>query len=148
MNISLNFSLIGPPSQKLPELLGEFQNRHTIKVNLLSMSWENAWPNLLTQALYGKGAGVSHIGSTWGSSLLAMNALREFKPQEIEALRTAFLQGQAHKPIRLWSRIEFQLGRAFDDITANILNKAEISVETILNTHLLQLQEHLELILA
>jgi multiple sugar transport system substrate-binding protein len=400
MDISLDFSLIGPPSQNLRELLDEFQDRHNIKINLLSMTWENAWPNLLTHALYGKGADVSHIGSTWGSSLVAMNALREFKPQEIEALggpqafipsawesagmvgmdgiwslpwsaftflilyrrdilqsngvepatafetpaefkqtveklkqacvasplllpsgapfldrihiaaswmwkaggyyispdgkqaglnlprtytgllsffelyrllspedtnldydtclqhfqqgkaaiviadcsypytlahgtaapnvvenlgvhslpgipvvsgdnliiwrsvqqestrekaaialvqflvgreaqerfcqtgeqfpvrldamdairccspevnealRTAFLQGQAHKPFRLWSRIEFQLGRAFDDITADILNQPEIPVDTILNTHLLQLQEHLELILA
>ena len=86
MNTSLDFSLIGPPSQKLRELLDEFQLRHNVKINLLSMSWENAWPNLLAHALYGKGADVSHIGSTWGSSLVAMNALREFRPQEIEAL--------------------------------------------------------------
>ena len=86
MDISLDFSLIGQPSQNLRELLDEFQNRRNIKVNLLNMSWENAWPTLLTHALYGKGADVSHIGSTWGSSLVAMNALREFKPQEIETL--------------------------------------------------------------
>jgi len=87
MSITLDFSLIGPPSQKLQELLDKFQEqRPNIKINLLSMSWENAWPNLLAHALYGKGADVSHIGSTWGSSLVAMNALREFQPQEIEAL--------------------------------------------------------------
>ena len=86
MSISLDFSMIGPPSQKLRELLDEFQDRHNVKINLLSMSWENAWPNLLAHALYGKGADISHIGSTWGSSLVAMNALREFKSQEIEAL--------------------------------------------------------------
>jgi hypothetical protein len=77
-----------------------------------------------------------------------MDAIRCCSPEVNDALRTAFLQGQAHKPFRLWSRIEFQLGRAFDDITADILNKPEISVDNILNTHLLQLQEHLELILA
>ena len=87
MSINLDFSLIGPPSQKLHELLDEFQQRRqNVKINLVSMSWENAWPKLLEHAIYGKGADVSHIGSTWGSSLVAMNALREFQPQEIEAL--------------------------------------------------------------
>ncbi len=87
MSITLDFSLIGPPSQNLRDLLDEFQEqRPNVKINLLTMSWENAWPNLLAHALYGKGADVSHIGSTWGSSLVAMNAVRQFKPQEIELL--------------------------------------------------------------
>lgn len=87
MSITLDFSVIGSPSQKLIELLDEFQEqRPNIKINLVNMSWENAWPDLLAHALYGKGADVSHIGSTWGSSLVAMNAVRQFKPQEIEAL--------------------------------------------------------------
>jgi multiple sugar transport system substrate-binding protein len=86
MHISLDFSIIDSPSQELRDLLDEYQDQRNVKINLKSMSWENAWPNLLTQALYGKGVDISHIGSTWGSSLVAMNALREFRPQEIEAL--------------------------------------------------------------
>ena len=43
---------------------------------------------------------------------------------------------------------EFQLGRAFDEITADILSKPKVSVETILDARLLQLQGHLGLVLA
>jgi hypothetical protein len=71
MSINLTFSLIGSPSQELRELLDEFQARRGVKIDLLSMSWENAWPNLLAHALYGKGADISHTGSTWGSSFAA-----------------------------------------------------------------------------
>ena len=53
MGINLDFSLIGPPSQKLRELLDEFQEqRHNVKINLISMSWENAWPKLLEHEDY------------------------------------------------------------------------------------------------
>jgi hypothetical protein len=77
----------------------------------------------------------------------AMDAIRCCSPEVNDALRDTFLNGRAHKPIKLWSRIEFQLGRALDDITADILNKTDLSVETILDTHLSQMQEHLELML-
>ena len=77
-----------------------------------------------------------------------MDAIQGCAPAVNDALREAFLKGQAHKSIRLWSRIEFQLGRAFDDITTDIFNRTELSVETILDTHLQQIQENLELMLA
>jgi hypothetical protein len=78
----------------------------------------------------------------------ALDAIRCCSPEINAALRDAFLNGRAHKSIRLWSRIEFQLGRAFDDITADIINNTDTSVETILHTRLQQMQAHLELMLA
>ena len=67
-------------------LLKEFEAQHPIHVHLRTMTWEQAWPNLLQFALYGKGPDVSHIGSTWSNSLVMMNALRPFAPHEVAAL--------------------------------------------------------------
>ena len=46
------------------------------------MNWSQGWADLFEIALNGKGADVSHIGSTWISSLVAMNSLRSFSPRE------------------------------------------------------------------
>jgi multiple sugar transport system substrate-binding protein len=81
--IEIEFSVIEEPSSALKELLEKFQKLHHVKVNIRPMSWKDAWSELLTCALYGKGPDVSHIGSTWSSSLLAMNALRPFSITEI-----------------------------------------------------------------
>jgi multiple sugar transport system substrate-binding protein len=40
------------------------------------MEWENAWPQLISIATQGHGADISHVGSTWVSSLMTMNAVR------------------------------------------------------------------------
>jgi ABC-type glycerol-3-phosphate transport system substrate-binding protein len=57
-----------------------------VQIKLERMTWENAWAKLLSYALLGKGPDVSHIGSTWASSLVAMNAVRKFSEQEVEAM--------------------------------------------------------------
>jgi ABC-type glycerol-3-phosphate transport system substrate-binding protein len=67
----------------LAELLDEFGAQHGIKVQLQRMTWATAWADLFTIASNGAGADVSHIGSTWVSSLAKMNALRAFKPAEV-----------------------------------------------------------------
>jgi multiple sugar transport system substrate-binding protein len=67
-------------------LLDKFQSRFFTKVQLRTIPWENAWPNLLEFALQGKGPAVSVIGSTWSSSLIAMDALRPFSRIEIAGL--------------------------------------------------------------
>jgi ABC-type glycerol-3-phosphate transport system substrate-binding protein len=68
------------------QLLDEFRDKYKVQVRLTTMSWERAWPDLFEIALNGKGPDVSHIGSTWISSLVAMNALRLFSPRELAAL--------------------------------------------------------------
>jgi multiple sugar transport system substrate-binding protein len=40
------------------------------------MGWGNAWPQLIGIATQGHGVDISHIGSTWVSSLMVMNSLR------------------------------------------------------------------------
>ncbi len=104
----------------------------------------------LVQFLVGRDAQecFCKMGEQFPVRVDSMDAIQCCAPAVNDALRDAFLKGQAHKSIRLWSRIEFQLGRAFDDITADILKMTGLPVETILDTHLQQLQEHLELMLA
>jgi hypothetical protein len=104
----------------------------------------------LVQFLVGKEAQERFCqeGDQFPVRLDAMDAIQCCSPAVNNALRDAFLNGRAHRSIRLWSRIEFQLGRAFDDVTADIINKIDQPVETILNNHLLKMQEHLELMLS
>jgi len=81
----LAFSLIGEPTPTLSRLLDAFQKQHNVNIRLVKMTWDNAWPELLTYALYGKGPDVSHVGSTWASSLIGMNALRPFNRIEVKS---------------------------------------------------------------
>ncbi len=83
--LELELSLIGDPNPALAPLLEAFQAQHHIRVKLRNMTWENAWPELLTFALHDTGPDISHIGSTWAGSLVAMNALRPFTPAEVKA---------------------------------------------------------------
>lgn len=85
----IEFSMISDPpdgAHNLARILEEYEAQHGVRVRLSTMSWDQAWSNLVTFALYGKGPDVSHVGSTWGSSLAVMNALRPFAPREIAAL--------------------------------------------------------------
>ncbi len=96
--------------QALRKLLSEFQARFGISIKLRLMNWENAWSELLSYALYGKEPDVSHIGSTWCSSMVEMNALRFIKTLEIaqiggkEAfLKPAWLSSMVEEDTRTWS---------------------------------------------
>lgn len=57
-------------------LMKEFKRETGIDVNLKRMEWGNAWPQLISIATQGQGADISHVGSTWVSSLMTMNAVR------------------------------------------------------------------------
>lgn len=65
------------------ELLAEFQKQTGIEVRLTRMEWTNAWQQLIGISTQGQGADVSHVGSTWVSSLVSMNALRAVPSQMI-----------------------------------------------------------------
>jgi ABC-type glycerol-3-phosphate transport system substrate-binding protein len=58
------------------ELLAEFKKQTGIGVKLTRMEWSDAWPQLINISTHGQGADISHVGSTWVSSLVSMNALR------------------------------------------------------------------------
>ena len=87
--IDLEFSTI-PDSeldlQVLSRLVDEFGRRNGVRVNLVPMTWANAWTELMTIASHGRGPHISHIGGSWTSSLIMMNALRPFQPAEIKAI--------------------------------------------------------------
>jgi multiple sugar transport system substrate-binding protein len=64
----------------LLELLADFKKETGIVVRINRMNWGNAWDQLIGMAMKGEGADISHVGSTWVSSLVSINALRPLPP--------------------------------------------------------------------
>jgi len=58
------------------ELLAGFRKQTGIEVKLTRMEWSDAWQQLINISTHGQGADISHVGSTWVSSLVSMNSLR------------------------------------------------------------------------
>lgn len=58
------------------ELLTTFKKETGIDVNLIRSNWSDAWGQLINISTHGQGADISHVGSTWVSSLVSMNSLR------------------------------------------------------------------------
>jgi ABC-type glycerol-3-phosphate transport system substrate-binding protein len=58
------------------ELLAGFKKETKIEVKLTRMAWSDAWQHLIDISTHGQGSDISHIGSTWVSSLVSMNSLR------------------------------------------------------------------------
>src|SRR5687767_1209097 len=58
------------------ELLASFKKQTGIEVKLTRMEWTDAWQQLINISTHGQGADISHVGSTWVSSLVSMNSLR------------------------------------------------------------------------
>lgn len=86
---AIEFSLI-PDSEveyeTVSRLMTEFQSESGIDVHLHRMEWGTAWPQLISIATQGHGVDISHVGSTWVSSLMTMNALRPIPAQIINKL--------------------------------------------------------------
>jgi len=84
--LEIEFSIIEDDPGDLQVIAGfleDFQEQHKVNVHLVPMSWEQAWQDLFSYVLKGKGPDVTHVGSTWSSSLVEMNALRPFTPREV-----------------------------------------------------------------
>jgi len=76
---SIDFSLIPDAEvgyETIVRLISAFKRETGIDVNLKRMEWGDAWPQLIGISTRGQGADISHVGSTWVSSLMTMNALR------------------------------------------------------------------------
>lgn len=87
--LEIEFSVIEDSpedTEVLSRLLEEFQAQYGVKVRLHVMAWEGAWQKLMAIALDGRGPDVSHLGSTWVSSLVMMNSLRPFDSKEVARL--------------------------------------------------------------
>jgi len=76
---TIEFSLIPDADsdyQTIERLMSDFKRETGIDVHLKRMEWDNAWPQLIAIATQGQGADISHVGSTWVSSLMTMNSVR------------------------------------------------------------------------
>jgi multiple sugar transport system substrate-binding protein len=76
---TIEFSLIPDAEsdyQTIARLMSDFKRETGIDVNLKRMEWSNAWQQLIAIATQGHGSDLSHVGSTWVSSLMTMNAVR------------------------------------------------------------------------
>lgn len=75
---TIDFTLIPDADadyQTISQLMGSFKRETGIDVHLKRMEWSNAWGQLIGIATQGVGADISHVGSTWVSSLMTMNAV-------------------------------------------------------------------------
>jgi len=75
---TIEFSLIPDADedyQTYEELMSDFRRETGVEVTLKRMDWNNAWGQLIGIATQGHGADISHVGSTWVSSLMTMNSL-------------------------------------------------------------------------
>lgn len=83
----IEFSII-PDTQDefnvISDQLKEFQAETGVEVHTKRMNWGMAWPELMSYATQGRGSDISHIGSTWVSSLVVMNALTPFPTEVVE----------------------------------------------------------------
>lgn len=86
---TIEFSLIPDADndyETVSRLLVDFRRETGIQVNLKRMEWGNAWSQLIGIATQGQGVDISHVGSTWVSSLMTMNALRPIPSHIINKL--------------------------------------------------------------
>ena len=73
-------------SRDLIPLMDEFEKKHHIHVNIVTIPWKTAWDQNVKYGIYGNGPDVSAIGASWIGSLASMQALRPFTQKEIQAL--------------------------------------------------------------
>jgi multiple sugar transport system substrate-binding protein len=59
-----------------------------VTVHIRFLNWASAWGELVRVGIYGRGADVSEIGSTWIRDFSAMNALRPFSTADLAAMGT------------------------------------------------------------
>lgn len=67
-------------------VLEQFEQENRIRVNMRVLSWRAGWGELVKIALFGQGADVSEIGTSWVSNLIGMKALRPFTIAEIDSV--------------------------------------------------------------
>lgn len=85
----LNFSAIGDASedvQAFADILEVFQKESGVVTHLTRLPWDRAWSSLLMHAMEAKGADVSQVGTTWASTLAALDSLRPFSETEVRSL--------------------------------------------------------------
>lgn len=77
--VTIEFTAIPDTDQDyelLLDLLADFTKQTGVEVKLARMDWGDAWQQLIDISTHGQGTDISHVGSTWVSSLVSMNSLR------------------------------------------------------------------------
>ena len=85
----ITVSLDDASNNLLRKKFDEFEKDFREAVNLQQYDWDNIWRELVNVGIYGHGADLAEIGSTWLESLVAMNALVPFSQKEF-----AFIGGK------------------------------------------------------
>jgi multiple sugar transport system substrate-binding protein len=70
--------------QVLRQMIQAYEQAHRNRVQIRSFDWDTIWKEMANIGIYKRGADLSEVGTTWIGSFVSMNALRAFKPDEIE----------------------------------------------------------------
>ncbi|HEY4690360.1 MAG TPA: extracellular solute-binding protein [Anaerolineae bacterium] len=104
--IEIEFSVLvanREDADRLRPLLDAFEKQKHVKVKITPILWSEGWSEIANIAIYGHGPDVSEVGTTWISSVAALNALRPFSADEIRSLggASAFLTASWRTGIRI-----------------------------------------------
>lgn len=72
----------------LHTMLARLEKEERIKVNLNVIPWQGGWARMVNIALYGEGADLSEVGSTWVGDFVKMDALSPFSGADLRVLGT------------------------------------------------------------
>ncbi|MDQ2807554.1 MAG: extracellular solute-binding protein [Chloroflexota bacterium] len=86
MSQEIEFSTMTDSAAQIQPLIDQFTAQTGISVRLRLLTWDTAWSDLARIGLYGDGADVSEVGSTWLGDLVAMHVLQPFSADEIAGL--------------------------------------------------------------
>lgn len=89
--------------EALAQLLEAFNREQSSLVKSKRMHWMTSWSDLVSVASLGSGPDVSQIGNTWISSLNGLNAIRAFKPLELQAMGGELVFPDGKIPAVCWS---------------------------------------------
>jgi ABC-type glycerol-3-phosphate transport system substrate-binding protein len=83
--IDLSVSSQNPVAiQNLRQVIRRYEESHRSSVQLTVFGWDTIWKDMVNIGIYKRGADLSEVGTTWIGSFVSMNALRPYKPAEIE----------------------------------------------------------------
>ena len=72
--------------QTLRQMIRRYEESRRSFVQLSVFDWDTIWKEMVNIGIYKRGADLSEVGTTWIGSFVSMNALRPFKPAEIEQI--------------------------------------------------------------
>ena len=155
----LAFALYGTQSQfieRITPLFDAFEAKFRTKIETTELSIEDAWPQLLNYTIHGGGPDIARIGTIWTSSLVSLNAPRPFKAEELrldppellEVEKMILENGRSYRPYPIWVRIQNDLIKILDQITAEYLNNTDQDVLPIIRKFVDPLAQRFNLILS